>query len=762
MPRTRLIGRETEREAARAFLLDEAVPLLTLTGPGGVGKTRLALAIAQDVADAFADGVVWVDLAPLGDAALLPTTLASALALSLDGHQDIFDAVLRHLQPQQTLLLVDNCEHLLAGAAELLAALLIHCPAVQVLATSRAPLRIRGEQQFPVAPLSVPQDAAAPFAAVAKHAAVQLFTARASALQPGFRIDAGNAPTVAALCRAVDGLPLAIELVAARMTIHSPAALLVQMRDAPSWPVDTLRDLPARQQTMAAAIGWSYHLLDPPAQGVLRRLAIFAGGFTLEAARAVAGGPEIDRFLANLVEHSLVQRHDRDGEVRFTLLETIRAYALARLAEHGEEPSARDAHAAWFLDLGEMSQLALTSPDQALWLRTVDADRDNLRSAFEWLLQHRSPERAGRLAVGLTVYWFQRDAFAEGQSALRAARSRGGLSPDLLVSVLDCEAALAHYAGDYAHTEHLAQALLTHGQQYRNPRSEALGHFFMSKVIGASGASMAAVEHAEHALNYFRAEPNHLDLPLAINRLALELSEVGAYGRAYELYEEVLSLWREQGDTSGAIIALANFGALHWRMGQPERALGAFQESLGLAWERQGLASCAEALAGIAAIAADVGWHTWVAGLLGAIDALCVQTGFTLYSWNREVYDHGAARARLALGDTAFHAAWEQGFHAELALIVAAACSFDLAVPPGALPTVAPAPPPNAPATVDLTRREREILGLLCSRQTNIEIADHLFLSPRTVESHVRNVLGKLGAENRREAAAIAARRQLV
>jgi non-specific serine/threonine protein kinase len=439
--------------------------------------------------------------------------------------------------------------------------------------------------------------------------------------------------------------------------------------------------------------------------------------------------------------------------VRFTLLETIRAYALARLVEQGEEASARDAHAAWFLGLAEACRGAWSSSEQTTWLHRIDADRDNLRSAFAWLLQQGSAELAGRLAVALTVYWVPRDAFVEGQAALRAVRECGELSPALLVNTLDCEATFAHYMGDYAATERLAQALLTHGIQHGDTRSEALGHAFMSKVIGARGASAVAVAHAEQALAYFQLVPDPLDLPLAMNRLALELSELGEYARAHALYEEVLDLWRTQGDATGAMMALANFGALLWRMGQPERALAMLQESLGLAWERQVLASCAEAVAGIAAIAADLGWHTWGAGLLGAIDALCVQTGFTLYSWSREAYQHGTEHGRSSLGDTAFHAAWRHGQDVELAQVVAAARAFELAVPPSPLPAIAQKVAPGVIGAVELTPREREILDLLCARQTNAEIADHLFLSRRTVESHVRNVLGKLGAENRREAA---------
>jgi DNA-binding CsgD family transcriptional regulator/tetratricopeptide (TPR) repeat protein len=327
--------------------------------------------------------------------------------------------------------------------------------------------------------------------------------------------------------------------------------------------------------------------------------------------------------------------------------------------------------------------------------------------------------------------------------------------------MLDCEAALAHYAGDYAHTEHLAETLLTHGAQYGDPRSDALGHYFMSKVIGARGASTAAVEHAERAVSYFRAEPNPLDLPLSINRLALELSEVGEYDRAQVLFEEVLDIWRDQGDTSGALMTLANFGALHWRMGHLEQALAIFQESLALAWERQGLVSCAEALMGIVAIVADLGWHRWAVCLLGAVDTLCVETGYIPYSWNRELYQHGAMRARLALGDTVFRAELDRAARLELARLVTAGCSFDPLLPPPPIPTAEPPGAPDPGAGIALTLREREVLSLLCARQTNLEIAGHLFLSTRTVESHVRNILGKLGAGNRREAAAIAARLQL-
>ena len=346
IPRTRLIGRERERVAGSALLIAEAVALLTLTGPGGVGKTRLALAVAEAVAGQFAGGVAWIDLAPLSDGELVPVAVATATGITPAPGSSIEAELARHLQRRQVLLLIDNCEHLLTPTAALLSHLLASCPALQVLATSRARLHIRGEYVHPVEPLPVPPSSDRSAESVARNEAVRLFVDLARAAGAALRLDETNAPTVAALCRQLDGLPLAIELAAARAALLPPEVLLDQMRDRFSLLRDGSRDAPTRQQTIGDTIAWSYDLLSPEEQMVFRRLAVFSGGFTPSAAQQVAGdwsGPDGDilRGLGSLLDQSLIRRVEGTGEPRFTMLETIREFGLERLAASGEEAAMR-------------------------------------------------------------------------------------------------------------------------------------------------------------------------------------------------------------------------------------------------------------------------------------------------------------------------------------------------------------------------------------------------------------------------------------
>jgi predicted ATPase len=388
IPRTRLIGREGEIALGRALLLEEAVPLLTLTGPGGVGKTRLALAIASDVSRHFADGVIWVDLAPLADPALVPTTVATMLGITTRGARSVVATLIAQLRAEQRLLVLDNCEHVLASAAKLVAELLAGCPVLQIMTTSRAPLHIRDEQVLPVPTLTVPAPEIVELDGIRAASAVALFVQRARAADPQFALTETNAGAVTDICRSLDGLPLAIELAAARTSMLSPGALLALLSQRLQVLGTGPRDAPARHQTIRSAIAWSYDLLCREEQAFFRTLSVFAGGWTLEAAAAVSGKgltETIDR-LERLLEQSLVVRQSGadNPPARFTLLETVREFGLEQLMAAREAEAARARHASFFLGLTERLAGTLQLFQSRTRLMPLADDRDNLRLALTW------------------------------------------------------------------------------------------------------------------------------------------------------------------------------------------------------------------------------------------------------------------------------------------------------------------------------------------------------------------------------------------
>lgn len=798
-PRTLLIGREAERAAAGVFLLDDAVPLLTLTGPGGVGKTRLALAIAHDVAEQFADGVAWVDLAALRDPALVPAALANVFDLTPAMHQPIAEALVRFLRPQQTLLLLDNCEHLLTGVAAVVAVLLGACPALQVLATSRAPLRLRGEQEFSVNPLPLPPVAAQSLESLAQNEAVRLFNERARAVRREFMLSEKNAASIAAICQRLDGLPLAIELAAARSTILSPAALLAQMTDRLHLLEGGPRDLPPRQQTMRDAIAWSYDLLDAEVQSLFRCLAIFSGGFDLDAVVAVSGIALHDAQdgLRVLVDHSLVQRDaaigspsDADG-LRFRLLETIRQFGLERLAAHQEEQGAHAAHAAYFLELATQGERQLFGgPEYPRWLTILANDHDNLRAAFDWLEAQCEADRLIRLAGAIWEFWTERGHLVEGQQRLRRALAMGERSPDLLrMAALHGLAMMEYGLGNLPEAERILAETLVVDRRLGDKGGMAYSHRMLGLIAQARGELDQAAALLETSLTLYQEVEQrggclwcHWRQWCSGTAVSMLLGEVAAVARlrgeedrASVLRRDSLRIARRVGDPLGVSWALRHEGRADLQRGDFAQAEAHFAESLAisrqLALPRDMAATLVllgEAARGNAAAGDGAALTRAVASYTEALSIYrerrdagrTIPTLLALAVCARQQNDHASAATLAAealrhareLGDDVRITEARKALD-ESAQALGARGRVNLAGPAGLVDVSAVAP---------LTRREREILTLLCQRLTNPEIAEQLFISPITARNHVANLLSKLGAANRREAAAIAVRQRLV
>jgi len=807
LPRTRFIGRDTERACARSLLLGEAAPLLTLTGPGGVGKTRLALAIARDVADRFADGLAWVDLAPVSDAALVPTTVSNALAITPSPDRSATEELTRHLRSQQTLLLFDNCEHVLAGVADLAANLLLTCPALQILITSRAPLRVRGEHVLSVEPLPLPTEDAPSLAALRENEAVRLFVERAQAARRTFALTESNAATVATICRALDGLPLAIELAAARITILSPNALLAHMTDRLSLLSDGPRDAPTRQQAIEATIAWSYELLSPSEQALFRSLAVFSGGFTFEAAHAIAGDgtstrQDLVRRLSALVDQSLVYRMELDGEPRFTMLETIRVFGLEQLRASGEESCTRDRHAIYFLELVQSldAWVAPYLPDAQQILDCLEAEYPNIRSALAWQRETHDVSALLALAGNPHFFWHLRGHLADGRAWLEwglaqdgdvaaAARASGQLALARILFVQHdrrqafalCEASLCHYRAvdDTARTALVSLQAAAASLDVGGP--ELTNHFIDQAL--AMFASLADVAWAQpatsHALLYRGI--------LAKNRG--DLAKADQYLR--DVVEHQCTLAAESGrEHPFACWPLMAWGAVAHAEGALPSALERYHASLDHAWRFHEASCSAHGVARIASLLAATGRWQEAARLFGATESFCEKMGLAfsedIWSLARafglpqpwqglEDFTGQAAGVRAAvlqrspaplpplLSPTLATENWTAGRNIPMEEAVATALAVDLATPSKSpqLPAITALELGSA-AIVALTPREHEVLAMLCQRLTNAEIAEQLFLSHRTVEDHVSRLLDKLNVSNRREAAAVAARLGLI
>lgn len=805
--RTSLFGREAAIAGAQAQLLDDATSCLTLTGPGGVGKTRLVLAVAAAVGNAFAEGIIWVDLAPVAVPSLVPLAVATAVGLPPVSDRPIAGELTRFLRPRQTLLILDNCEHVLAGVAELVADLLAHCPALQVLASSRAPLHIRGEQVSPVEPLALPPEAAPAWQLLAENDAVRLFVDRARAQRRGFTLTEANAAAVAAICRAVDGLPLAIELAAARMTILSPEAILAQMTDRLSLLRDGPRDAPNRQQTIEAAIGWSYELLSPDERALCRRLSVFTGGFTLDAARCVSGSwsgapPDIVDGFNALVNHSLVQRVERDGEPRFTTLQTIRAFGGERLAASAEEAETRSRHASYYCEYVEASKAWMMPhlPDSEQLLDQLEVEYPNLRGALSWLREIDDVSGLLALAGGLGAFWTLRGHLHDGRAWLEWGLTRDAEVPASIIA--RSQIALSRILGEQ-HEPREALTLVEKSLDYCRCNSDAVQYACAAAQAASRALQIAGPrltnQYIDEALASLAPLEDAMWARVAVGSVlwlrAVLAKDQGDLSGAERYLRQVIELQRaiaqeSDKDQLHACLPYLTLGSIKHVQGATSVALKHYQTSLDLAWRLQVAKCAAHTVARIAGMVAVAGRWQEAAWMFGATEAFCDKAGFAFTDdiwlltrafglpqpWQGPEDFTGQSAGMRAetlqraadpvppLPDPAAAAElWAAGRGVPIEEAVAHALAVALAPLDSPRPKAVITRLQAGPATVvSLSRREQEVLALLCQRRTNAEIAELLFLSVRTIEDYVTGLLGKLGASNRRDAAAIAVRRGLV
>jgi non-specific serine/threonine protein kinase len=734
--------------------------LLTLTGPGGSGKTRLALAVANDLVESFEDGVWLVELASLSDPDLVPQAVASKLRVHEAQDRSLIETLSEHLGSKEMLLVLDNCEHLLVGCAALAEALLSTCPGLRILATSREALGVPGESAWLVPSLERPDlEQQAPFEELTRYEAIRLFVERAKAVASAFELTEQNARAVTRLCQRLDGMPLAIELAAARVRVLSVEQIASRLDESFGLLRSGSRTALPRQRTLRATIDWSHDLLGQKEQVLFRRLSVFAGGFTLEAAEAVCAGEDLQRdealdLLTHLVDKSLVLVEEHNGEPRFQLLETVRQYGLEKLEESGEGAAMRRNHAAFFLELAEHVEPKVNGKDRDVWLEQLEFEHDNLRAALAWSREEAEGETGLRLVGALSWFWFHREYWSEWRRWLDevlVARENTGERPartEARAKTLSGGGFLAWMQGDQETARSRLEESVALWRELGDEQGLAQALRFLSGSFESQGDYAAARPLAEESVELFRGGEDRFGLGITLSRLGITALAQGDHAAARAALEEGVAICREIHDDWALALALRNLGIGALREGDHEEAVARLAESLTVLQET-GNPLYMQNLELLAAAVSMRGDHRRAALLFGAAEALREAVGAFVLPLYRAEYDRGVAATRTGLDEATFSAAWSEG----RAMMPEEAIEYALKTEE---------PPPSPKETAGLSERELEILRLVSEGLTNPQVADRLYLSPRTVGQHLRSIYRKLGVPSRTAAAKEALQRGLI
>ena len=806
----RFIGRERELTAVRGLLV--TTRLLTLTGAGGSGKTRLALQVATDLLAEFTHGVWWVELAALSDPLLVPQAVASAVGIPERAGCTVTEALADALRPKHLLLVLDNCEHLLAACVPLIETLLRTCAQLRILVTSRAALTITGETIWLVLPLRVPEpNQPPPIEGLLTYEAVQLFVERARSVLPSFAFTPENAAAVVQVCRRLDGMPLAIELAAARIRTLAVEQIVARLNDVYRLLNGGSRSALPRQQTLRAAMDWSYDLLSAQEQSCFRRFAVFAGTFSLEAAEAVCAGEPGEAYdvldlLSSLIDKSLVLMEQRGGAARYRLLETIRQYGQDKLQACAEAAKVRRKHRDWYARLAEQTEAETLQARQKSVFDRLEAEHENLRAALGWSLEQQEAETAAQIGAAISRFWLLRGYMSEGRSFLERALAGFSEKNAVRVKALNVAAMLASLQDDNNTARTLVEESLELSRALAERKQTGYALYILGRLARIEGNYAEAVTFLEESLALFRELTLKDDMALVLSDFGLTVLYLGDYERATALCEESLALSREMGDLRGIASWLANLamvtlargdarratdlcdeslairnalgykggcahtlailGRIALVQGAYERATACYKESLTLRQETGEKEGIATALEGLAAVTGRQGKPVSAARLYGAASSLRTLLGAPLTPIDRPYYEQTVATLRAQLDEPTFLNAWTEGQGMPLEKAIAEAVQVKAHEP--ILPTPAPASvetPSTSPARGNrfgLTAREFEVLRLLAQGMTSPQIAQQLVISVVTVNFHVRSIYSKLDVSSRSAATRSAIEHNLV